>query len=139
MIKQISVFVENRSGALITITEALSAAGVDMRALSIADTQDFGILRIIVNDADLAIKTLGELNVITKVTDIIAVAVPDQPGGLSKILKILSDGGINIEYAYAFVSGSSDGAYVALRVNENEHAESLLRENGIREISEKDI
>lgn len=139
MIKQISIFVENRSGALITITEALANAGVDMRAMSIADTQDFGILRIIVNDADRAVKTLGELHVITKVNDIIAVAVPDQPGGLSKILKILSDGGINIEYAYAFVAGSSDGAYVAIRVDENERAESLLKANGITEISEKDI
>lgn len=140
-IKQLSIFVENKSGALADITDILAGNNIDLRALSIAETQDFGILRLIVNDTDKAAKVLRDKNCVVNITEICAVAVPDAPGGLASVLRILADANIVVEYTYAFISNSKKDAYVVLRINENDlaTAESLFAEKNIREINESDI
>lgn len=138
-ISQLSIFVENKPGSLTEITEILADNGVDLRALSMADTKDFGILRLIVSDTDKALAALRKHRCIVTLTDICAVAVPDEPGGLARVLRLLSDRGIGIEYTYAFISHSGRDAYVVLRIEDNERAEAVFRENGIRGITQADI
>ncbi len=130
-IKQISVFVENKSGHLARITSLLGKNGVDLRAMSIADTTDFGILRIIVNDTEKAISILKNEGCIVSVTDVLAVEMGDTPGSLAKILTLLSDSGISIEYLYAFITRKHGHAYVILRVEDNDAAAAILAKNGI--------
>ena len=139
-IKQLSVFVENRQGALSEIISLLSDSGVNMRAVSIADNQDFGILRVIVNDIEKASDALKGHNVILKVNNVLGVELADKPGSLAKVLSLLTDGGVNVEYMYAFVTpGKSDGAYLVLRARHNEKAEKILLDNGIKMLSQSDI
>lgn len=139
-IKQLSVFVENKQGALSKIITSLSESGVNMRAVSIADTQDFGILRVIVNDAQKAADVLKKKNVIVRVNEVIGVELKDEPGSLATVLDLLTAGGVNVEYMYAFVTpGSSDGAYLVLRARHNEKAERILSENNIKMLCEQDI
>lgn len=139
-IKQLSVFVENKQGALSKIITSLSESGVNMRAVSIADTQDFGILRVIVNDAQKAADVLKKKNVIVSVNEVIGVELKDEPGSLATVLDLLTAGGVNVEYMYAFVTpGSSDGAYLVLRARHNEKAERILSENNIKMLCEQDI
>ena len=138
-IKQLSIFVENKKGAIVNVTDTLAENNVDLRALSIADTQDFGIMRAIVDDLENAKTALQKASIVYSVTDVVAVAVNDIPGGLSTALKILADGYIDIEYLYAFVSGSDNQAYVALRVIETEEAEKLLASHGIQVLSKDNI
>lgn len=139
-IKQLSVFVENKQGALSKIITLLSESGVNMRAVSIADTQDFGILRVIVNDAQKAADVLKKKNVIVRVNEVIGVELKDEPGSLATVLDLLTAGGVNVEYMYAFVTpGSSDGAYLVLRARHNEKAERILSENNIKMLCEQDI
>lgn len=137
-IRQISVFVENRKGSLVEITRALSDADIDLRAAAIADTQDFGILRLIVSNTDKALETLRATGLAVTVTDVVGVAVPDVPGGLSAVLETLSDASIAVEYMYAFNAGSGRDAYVALRVDDYGKAEQILWEKGIRLLSQSD-
>ncbi|MBO4693644.1 MAG: hypothetical protein J5659_04570 [Clostridia bacterium] len=139
-IKQLSAFVENKQGALSQIISLLSETGVNMRAVSIADTQDFGILRIIVNDIDVALETLKKNNVIVRANNVIGVELADKPGSLSKVLSLLTEGGVNVEYMYAFVTpGNSNSAYLVLRARHNEKAEKILADNNIKMLSEDDI
>jgi len=130
-ILQLSVFVENKPGRLAEVLETLSGAGIDLRALSLADTADFGILRIIVDKPDDALEVLQDAGYLVKSSEVIPVAVGDKPGGLAAILRLLADAGIDVEYTYAFVAHSRDRAYVILRVNDNDAAVKLLKENGI--------
>ena len=109
-IKQLSVFVDNKKGALSDITTFLAKQGIDLRAMSIADTQDFGILRLIVNDTERAAALLRETEAIAKVTDVIAVALTDEPGGLAKVLEVLAAKEINMEYLYAFTAADKGHA-----------------------------
>lgn len=139
IIKQISVFVENKSGRLAQITKVLADAGVDIRALSLADTTKFGILRFIVSDPERAEKALRDADLTVSITDVIAVSVEDQPGGLSYPLKILDDKNINVEYIYAFVGAPHDKAFVILRVDDNEKAVNELQAHGIQMLCTKDI
>ncbi len=125
--KQISVFLENKSGRLATVTRILGENGINIRALSIADTTDFGILRLIVNDPDKARKVLKENEFAVSETEIIAVQVPDKPGGLAGILAILEKCKINIEYMYAFVGKSGENAVVVFRIEDIDRAVSLLQ------------
>ena len=104
-IKQLSIFVENKKGSLVEIYETLSHAQVDIRAMSIADTQDFGILRLIVSDADKAAAALQQAHCIVSVTDVIGVAINDQAGSLAKVVRLLTDNDVNIEYMYVVISG----------------------------------
>ncbi|MBR5922695.1 MAG: acetolactate synthase [Clostridia bacterium] len=139
-IKQLSVFVENKQGALSEIISLLSNSGVNMRAVSIADTQDFGILRIIVNDIDLAVDTLKKHNVIVRANNVIGVELADKPGSLARVLELLTSGGVNVEYMYAFVTpGNADAAYLVLRASHNEKAEKILADNNFKMLSEDDI
>ncbi len=138
-IKQLSIFVENREGTLVTVTDAIAKAGVDIRAMSVADTNDFGIFRLIVTDVDKAKKALDEANAFVSITEVVGVAVQDEPGALAKVVKILADHNINIEYMYAFITVSKQFAYVVLRVAENEEAERILTENGIKLVNEEDM
>lgn len=138
-IKQISVFTENRAGGVLDVIRALGDGGVDIRALSVADTQGFGILRLIVNDVEKAKELLSDAGTIFSVTDVVGVKVPDSPGGLSKVLSLLADHNINVEYLYAFVSVSGSSAYVVLRVPDNEVAAALLTVNGIDLVTEEEI
>lgn len=138
-IKQLSIFVENREGTLVNVTDAIAKANVDIRAMSVADTNDFGIFRLIVTDYDKAKAALEEANCFVSITEVVGVAVEDQPGALAKVVKVLADNNINIEYMYAFITVSKQYAFVVLRVADNEAAEKILTDNGVRLISEDDI
>ena len=136
-VSQLSIFVENKAGKLVEITEVLGRAGIDIRAMSIADTQDFGILRLIVSEK--AKKFLTENGNIVSITKVTAVAVDDKPGALTEVIKLLSDNGVNIEYMYAFITVSGKHACVVLRVEDNDKAIKLLSEHGIKLVCEEDI
>ena len=132
IVDQISVFIENKMGTLAEVTEILGNAGIDMRALSLADTTDFGVLRLIVNDPDRTLCLLREAGFAVSVTKTLAAPIHDVPGGLAKILRILTDNAISVEYAYAFISRKQGDAYVILRVNDCDRAENLLIGQGIK-------
>lgn len=138
-LKQLTVFVENKQGAIVDITEALAKNHIDIRALSIADTKDFGILRLIVNDNQLGIKTLQDCGYLVKNTDVVGVKIGDAPGKLSTALKVLDDQEINLEYLYAFMSRTEKHAYVVLRVADNSKAEKALENAGFHLITDADI
>ena len=140
LIKQLSVFVENKQGALSKITSLLAGSGVNMRAVSIADTQDFGILRVIADDLEKASGVLRESNVIFRVNNVLGVELSDKPGALAEVLDILTESGVNVEYMYAFVTpGTSDSAYLVLRARDNAKAESVLDSHGIKMLSQSDV
>ena len=135
-IKQLAVFVENKHGSLDEITKMLASAGVDIRALSISETQDFGILRMIVSDLEAAKATLKENQCVYTVTDVVGVSVPDTPGAMAGVIRILSENNINLEYVYAFLGASHASACVILRVADNELTEKLLEEGGYHVVSD---
>ena len=137
LIKQISVFVENKSGRLAEITSVLADNGIDIRALSIADTTDFGILRLIVNKPDKAEQVLKAAGMTVSLTNVIAIGIQDVPGAFAKAMKVLSDTGIGIEYMYAFISRDEGRACVLLRVTDNDEAIAALKRNNI-EIFDED-
>ena len=130
-VKQISIFLENKSGRLSDLTRTLGDNDIDISALSIADTTDFGILRLIVNDPEKAERILKAEGFAVNATSVIAIGVQDQPGGLAKALDILDREKISIEYMYAFVSKSENEALVILKVSEPEKAVDTLKANGI--------
>ena len=138
-IKQLTVFVENKQGTLVDITNTLAKHNVNIRALSIADTQDFGILRLIVNDNEIAISTLSEEGYLIKTTDVVGVKIGDEPGRLSKALEVLDENKINMEYLYAFMARTEKHAYVVLRVADNAAAEKVLEAADFHMISDFDI
>jgi len=128
-IQQLSVFVQNIPGRLQEKLKALSDANIDIRAMSLADTKDFGILRLIVSDTEKACKVLSEESVAT-ITNVVAVRMDDKAGALYGILKVLADAGINLDYMYAFTATTAGGAYVVLRVDDNAQAEAALAAGG---------
>ena len=136
LIKQLSVFVENQPGKLAEITGILAEKKVDIRALSIADTTHFGILRLIVSNPEQAEDALKEQGYTVSLTDVIGVGVEDRPGGLAEALAVLNEKGIAVEYMYAFVSKAEKTAYVILRVEDNDHALRVLKENNVTVLSE---
>lgn len=138
-VRQISVFVENRTGKLSAITEVLRENGINIRALSIADTKDFGILRIVVNDTDKACEKLLEASFTVTVTEVVAVSIEDEMGSLSRIIDLLNGGGVNIEYLYSFLAVADGKASIILRVDDNEKAYSILEGGSISLLGEKDI
>ena len=131
-LEQLSIFLENRSGRLAEIMGALAGAGVNIRALSLADTADFGILRLIVDKIDQAKQALKGSGFTLGKTEVLALEVPDRPGGLAEILRILGKAGINVEYMYAFVQRSLDNAIVIFRFDELDRAIQALTAAGIR-------
>ena len=138
-IKQLTVFVENRQGTVVSVTNTLSRHNINLRALSIAETQDFGILRLIVNDEKAAEKVLSDAGYLIKVIDVVGVKIGDEPGKLTSALDVLDKAGINVEYLYAFMARTEKHAYVVLRVEDNEEAESILTGAGFHMITEADI
>lgn len=138
-IKQISIFVENRNGAIMDVTAALKAAEINIRALSIADTTDFGIVRIIVDDTDKAISVLRGEQMTVTVTDVIAISIGDTPGCFHEALVALYEGEIMIEYSYAFVAAVGGGATVILRCREQDKAARLLSERGLRLLEQREV
>ena len=138
-IKQLTVFVENRKGTMVSVTETLSDNNVNIRALSIAETQDFGILRLIVNDEKAAEAVLVKNGYLIKVIDVVGVKIGDEPGKLTAALDVLDKADINVEYLYAFMARTEKHAYVVLRVEDNAVAEKALTDAGFKMISEADI
>ena len=138
-IKQLTIFVENKQGAIVSITDALAAQDVNIRALSIAETEDFGILRLIVNDEVAAEKTLSTAGYLIKVTDVVGVKIGDAPGKLTAALGVLDKAGINVEYLSAFMARTEKHAYVVLRVEDNAAAEAALESAGFHLITDADI
>ncbi|MBQ6906031.1 MAG: ACT domain-containing protein [Clostridia bacterium] len=138
-IKQLTVFVENKQGTMVSITDLLAENNVNIRALSIAETEDFGILRLIVNDEASAENTLKDNGYLIKVTEVVGVKIGDAPGKLSAALGVLDKSNINVEYLYAFMARTEKHAYVVLRVEDNAKAERSLEDAGFHLITEQDI
>ena len=138
-VEQISIFLENKSGRLAEVTNILSAAGVNIRALSLADTADFGILRLIVNNCDKAKEVLKGNGFTVSKTEVVALVVPDRPGGLAGILKTLEAASINVEYMYAFVQRSGDNAIILFRFDEIDKAIAVLTKAGVRVLKGEEV
>ena len=138
-IKQLTVFVPNRKGAIVEVTDILAKNNINMRALSIAETEDFGILRLIVNNEQVAEKVLKEQEYLIKIVDVVGVKISDEPGRLTEALDVLDKADINVEYLYAFMTRTEKHAYVVLRVENNEVAESALVNAGFKLITEADV
>ena len=138
-IKQISVFLENQSGALNAMTGVLAQNDIDMRALSLAEASDFGIARIIVDDVYKTTTVLKDAGFIHSLTTVIGAAIPDTPGGLNKLLQILTDAKVNVEYMYAFLGGTAKHAYMIFHVQDEPAAAAALRSAGIRLVEQEEI
>lgn len=138
-IKQISVFLENRKGRLSDICSMLGAAGVNIRALTIAETETFGVLRMVVDKPAAAMEVFRTHSVTANQTEVVAVEVPDTPGGLAHVLKILTDNGLNVEYMYGFVEKFSENALLVFRFDDPEKAHQTLKANGVNVVGEHDI
>ena len=138
-VEQISVFLENKLGRLAEVARVLGNEGVNIRALSIADSSDFGILRVIVNDNERAIKILKAHGFTVSKTEVIAVEVPDKPGGLAQVLSCLEQEKINVEYMYAFLERRSDNAVIVFRFDENDTAIRVLSSHGVTILAGKTV
>ena len=138
-IRQLSVFLENRHGTLIEVTDLLAKERIDIRAMSLADTQDFGILRLIVDDPVAAKAALAKIGFVASVNEVTAVAINDNPGALSEVIHVMAENDINIEYMYAFLSTHKGNAYVVLRVVDNDQAAEVLGAAGVTLVTEDDI
>jgi len=138
-VEQISIFLENKYGRLAEVTEVLAKAGINIRALSLADTADFGILRLIVNDTEKAKAVLKDNGFTVGKTEVVAVEVPDRPGGLAGILNALKGEGINVEYMYAFVQRSGENAIIIFRFDDVEKAIYALQEGKIRILKGEEV
>ncbi|NLW85235.1 MAG: ACT domain-containing protein [Phycisphaerae bacterium] len=138
-IKQISVFLENRKGRLSEICSMLGAAGVNIRALTIAETETFGVLRMVVDKPAAAMDAFRTHSVTANQTEVVAVEVPDTPGGLAKVLDILTDNDLNVEYMYGFVEKFTENALLVFRFDDPEKAHQTLKANGVNVVGEHDI
>ena len=138
-VKQISVFIENRSGRLREVATILGKNSINIRALSLADTSDYGILRLIVDNPDKARQVLKNENFTLSETDVIAVEISDTPGGLAFVLDILGDAGINVEYMYAFVEKSSRNAVVIFRIENIDNSINVLKSKGVKVLTNEEI
>ena len=140
MIKQISVFLENKPGSLYAMTGVLAQHQIDMRAFSLAETSDFGIARMIVDDVYTTTTVLKDAGFINKITPVLGVAIPDVPGGLNKVLQVLTDAKVNVEYMYAFLGGKGvDHAYMIFRVEDAASASAALAQRGIQVVDQEEI
>lgn len=138
-VKQISVFIENTPGRLEEFTRLLGANKIDLVSLSIADTTQFGILRGIVADYERAVKIIGDAGYTVRLTDVLAASVPDEPGGLAKVLGMLSANNISIEYLYSFVRNAGHDALIIFRVEELERGAKVLQDNGVRILTQGEV
>ena len=139
-VKQISIFVENRPGGMNEMTQVLADNNIDMRALSLAETEGFGIVRIIVDDAYEATTVLKDAGYVNKLTPVVVVSIPDETGGLNKVLQLLTDAEINVDYMYAILGGKSvNEAYMIFKVDDHKKAEKVLRAKGIKIVEQEEI
>ena len=139
-IKQISVFLENKPGRLKAMTGFLAEKEIDIRAISLAETKDFGIARLIVDDAFSAVNTLKENDFIASLTSVLAIEIPDETGGLDKLLTAFAEAGVNIEYMYAFTTSKKlDHAYMIFRVRDHRAAEAKLVSKGLKVLTHEDM
>ena len=138
-VRQISVFMENNVGPLAEITTLLAQHQINMRALSVAETQDFGILRIIVEEPEKAEQVLKDNQIIFRESSVLAVLMEDRPGSMAAVVDLLAQAGIPVEYAYAFITRQADNACLILKVKEDEAAEALLEKEGVRSLSEQEL
>lgn len=132
MLDQISIFLENKPGRLAAVMKVLKDAGTDLRAFTIADTTDFGIVRIIATDTDKALKALKDNDFTATANKILGVTIPDHPGELYKIIEMLQETNVNIEYSYSFMGSRPNEADIAIRTQNNEAAEQVLKTKGIK-------
>ena len=137
-VSQLSIFAENKRGGLVELTSLLAESGVDLRALSLADTPDYGIVRLIVSDVGHACSALMEKGIVYSVNPVLAVALNDRPGSLAKAMQALSDGGVDVEYMYAFLS-THGYACAILRVSDNSAAEALLTAAGFKMLTQQEL
>ena len=138
-INQISIFIENRKNALAEFTNVLATHNINMRAMSLADTSDFGIARIIVDNVEQVMGALERSHYIVKSTPVIAVEIPDEAGSLNKILKILADNGRNVEYMYGFTGRKTNSAYMIIRCTDVAETEKVCEKNGIRMVGQEEL
>ncbi len=138
-VKQISVFLENRPGTLAEFIKVLERSNIDLRALSLAENEDFGIVRVIVDDAYSTIQTLKDNGYICSMTPVLAVEIPDRPGALVSLLSVLGEGGINLEYTYAFLAKKPGSAFMILRVADPKAAITVLQKAGIRPVCQEEF
>ncbi len=139
-VQQISVFLENKPGTLKKMTATLAAHEIDIRALSLAETKDFGIARLVVDDALSAVNTLKEENFVASLTSVLVVRIPDETGGLDKLLDVFTEAQVNIEYMYAFLGGKNpENAYMIFRVADTKAAEAKLGKKGLSLLNQEDI
>ena len=138
-ITQISVFLENRKGRLYEVCKLLGENNINIRALTIAETESFGVLRIVVDKSDVAIQLLRDNHFVANFTEVVAIEVPDKPGGLASILKVFADNDVNIEYMYGFVEKFSDKALLVMRFEDTDFAQQILAKHNIHVVAEKDI
>ena len=138
-IKQLSIFLQNRMGSLSKPLEVLSEADVNIRAMCMADTSEFGILRLVVDNPERGKEALEENSFLVKITEIIGVEMNDTPGGLTSVLKVIKDNEIDLEYLYAFTSTKVGTAYMIVKVNDVKQAGNLLQKKGIRQLSQEEL
>lgn len=138
-IKQLSIFLENKEGRLAEVTKLLYNNDINIRSLSLADTEDFGVLRLIVDDSDKAHKILKSANIISKETEVIAVEVEDNPGGLYSILNLFDENGINVEYMYAFVQRKDQNAIMIFKIDAADKAIKLMNDNNLKLVTKEMI
>lgn len=138
-IRQLSVFIENKKGSLHEITDLLAGAGIDLRSMCVADTSDYGVLRIIANEPERALEVLNAAGHSANIRTVTAFAVSDRPGGLSIALKALEENDISIEYLYALITTCADKAFTVMRTDNSEKAEEILKANGIELLDENHI
>ena len=136
-LKQISVFIENSAGRLFDVTQALGAAGINLRALSLVDTADFGVLRLLVSDIATARRIMMEKQIPARVDDVVAAEIEDRPGKLSALLRPLLEAKVNVDYMYAFMGFSSKKAVMVFRFGDNDKAIDILQKNGIKLLDEE--
>ena len=138
-VKQISVFVDNRPNQAAGAMRVIKEKGINLRALSLADTADFGIIRLIANDTEKTVEILRAAGYAVNVTEVIAISIPDTPGQLSRVLDILGNDNVNVEYLYSFLGTSDRAVSFVIRVDDNSQASEALNRNGIIQLTENDI
>ena len=138
-VKQISIFMENRPGRISAVTKLLGEGGIDIRAMALADTTDFGILRIIVDDEEKCVKLLSEAGYSARATAVVAVGFDDKPGALASVMQVLYENNISVEYMYSFISKEAGKAYIMLRVDDNDAAAAALEEKGFTLLNSGDL
>ena len=138
-IKQISIFLENKQGTLVQITQVFADLKINLKAMSLADSTDFGIARIIVDNPDEIVTEIQQKDYIAKINDVIAIEIPDETGSLNSILKLLAENGRNVEYMYGFTGKKTNSAYMIIRTTDVEKAEEVLAKGGIKVLTQKEL